>query len=239
MENPRKKKSSSMSARSRPRRRSSKPATGEDNNGGPSPRKGSVEMLKAAGRVSGKLSPLSWQKNSKSVQLLRKRRDSNPDIHEYYKSDKICCWELTNIANAEKFEKHWQDCHYDFNIPIPKRLKFARKRYLYFHDVYYSQLFEVYDTGSRVYLMRWAGPNPLYTVDGGNNCMSPEPFMMLWDEFVCRFEPGKFKRVFIHPEENDMREFLEKTRYAELIESDNDYTYEKWYIHNPEEYSSS
>lgn len=238
MENPRRGKTNPASIRRNPRKRSPKRVVKGNDNTPTASRKGSVEILKAAGRMSGKLSPRSWQKTSKSAQMLRKKSDNTSSGDECYKSDKICCWELTNIVNDEKFEKYWQDTNYDLIVPLPKRLKFAHKRYLYFHDVYNSQLFEVYDTGSRVYLMRWTGPSPADKIKNDIGVVS-RPFMTLWEEFVSKFEPGKFKRIFVHPEENDMREFLEELRYVELLESGNDYEYEKWYVHNPEEYSSS
>lgn len=198
------------------------------------PRKTNVEVFKNAEKWKQKLSSRLQKKPSKAKRKPREQSDKEYSAESKYKSNKISCWELTDIAHEKRFEKHWQDNFYELTIPLPPRLKLATKRYLYYHDVYNSQLFEIYDTGSRLYLMRWAGPSPKSSGDEAGQV----PFMVLWNEFVLGFETKKYKRVYLHPDEEEMREFLQKLHYAEKIEGGNDYKYEKWYIHKPEEYSS-
>lgn len=194
---------------------------------------------KKSPKLRDKLSPRKWRNKNKIEEKSDFEFASIPSSSSTEKQP-ICCWELTDINDKflSQMKSRWQSSKYIEKIKLPKRLKYAKPRYLYKHDEEYAQIFEIYDTGKRLYLLRWAGPNPLevYTrSDGKSFC----PFNSLWHEFVNRFEPKTPKRVYVHSEEIAMDSFLHKLRYAQQDEEKIGDGYELWFIHDPENYTSS
>ena len=146
---------------------------------------------------------------------------------EVYQSENI--WEIYDMDES-LFRK------YKFVIPLPRKVKKGKIRYLYHHDVEYPQVFKIYEVNNRLYLAKWSGPGPLDIFKKDVNII--HPFMVLWDEFINVFEGEKLKRVLVHPEEKLMNIFLQNLVYAQLVKKGNSYQYSIWYIHNPKEYSS-
>jgi len=140
-------------------------------------------------------SPRTWQKTSKSMGQLQVWKEIEEVDYEY--------------------DYLMQDRFYKMPIVLPDWIYPCKIRYIdYYHSVH-SQLFELFDNNSHIYLVRWGGPLPTDWYSGKNKYT--QPFGILWHEFVYNFERKRKKRVLIHPEEYKMRRFLKKLDYVILV----------------------